>query len=230
MPSKAKKKFKKVMLPEVTKLVESHQSLSGKTLGRRNLHHITSSGVVMLFASWELYVEELASEIADHLLQRAEIPDSLPKRVRQQIVKALDDDKNELVALKLAGEGWKEVYTKHLKNKIDYFNSPKSKNIDELYSTLLGWENPSEIWGVNANKIDKFVKLRHAITHGGLGKKYSEFGEKEVSYVTIIELNKKITLICNAVDTLDNAANDYITKTLRLEKKRKKPWYRNLKL
>ena len=191
-------------------------------LGRRRLNHITCSGVLMLCASWELYVEELASEIADHLLQRAEIPDSLPKNVRKEIVKAIEADKNELIALKLAGEGWRGIYIKNLKTKIDNFHSPKSEFIDKLYNDHLGWKGSSKSWGVEANDIDDFVVLRGDITHGGIGK-------KNVSYVSIKKLNEKISLICTAVDTLDNAANDYIFKTLRLEKKPKRPWRRHLK-
>ena len=211
------------MLPVVNDLVDSHQTLSGKNkIGRRYLNHITSSGVLMLCASWELYVEELASEIADHLSKRADSPGCLPTVVQKTIVKELENEKYELKLLRLAGEGWRDIYIKNLKTKIDEFHSPKSEFIDKLYDDHLGWKDSSKSWGVEANAIDEFVKLRGAITHGGLGK-------KNVSYVSIKKLNEKISLICTAVDTLDNAANDYIFKTLRLEKKPKRPWRRHLK-
>ena len=223
MSSKARKKFQQSMLPEVTKLVESHKALSAMMgLGKRHLNHITQSGVLMLCASWELYVEELAVEEAGHLFKRAKSPGCLPNLVQKTIVNALNNDKHELKPLELAGEGWKKVYKDNLDKKIEKFNSPKPTNINELYKNHLGWESPSDVWGVKPEYIIKFVELRGDITHGN-------FGGKKLDYVQIKELRNYISTISKTVDEQDNAANNYIFETTKYEMRFKRPWRRIIK-
>ena len=112
MPPKARIKFQKVMLPEVENLVEIHRMLRGTCLGKRKLSHITRSGVLMLCASWELYVEELAIEMAGYLSECAKspgcLPEPVPRTIANIIVNAIKSQKNhELMPLTLAGDGWR---------------------------------------------------------------------------------------------------------------------------
>jgi len=58
MPSSAYQAFKKNRV-DVVRLIDSHGKLHAGTRGKKGLGHITRSGVVMLCASWELYVESL---------------------------------------------------------------------------------------------------------------------------------------------------------------------------
>ena len=70
----------------------------------RGLGHITRSGVLMLCAAWELYLEELLIESARVIVDRAASPDDLPEKVQKEIAKTVRDSKHELKPLQLAGE------------------------------------------------------------------------------------------------------------------------------
>jgi hypothetical protein len=65
-------------LVDVDRLIESHGILSGTGQGRRGLGHVTRSAVIMLCASWELYLEHAVLEGLRFALQSTSSPDELP--------------------------------------------------------------------------------------------------------------------------------------------------------
>jgi len=67
------------MLDDVDRLIESHGQLNHDGMGRRGLGHITRSGVLMLCAAWELYLEEMLVESVRILIRRATSPNQLPQ-------------------------------------------------------------------------------------------------------------------------------------------------------
>ena len=138
MPSAALKKFETNLLVDVDRIIESHCQLNHEGYGRRGLGHITRSGVLMLCAAWELYVEELLVESARILRDRAPSPDQLPLPVQKEIAKAVKESKHELKALELAGDGWKTVYGNHVNQCASALNTPKSTNLDALFEHLVG--------------------------------------------------------------------------------------------
>ena len=83
-------------LVEVNRLIESHEALKGTTQGKKGLGHIIQSAVVMLCAAWEMYVEHVALEGADHLTDRVHAPDKLPLPVQKELAKVVRDSQHEL--------------------------------------------------------------------------------------------------------------------------------------
>jgi hypothetical protein len=95
MPSVALQKFERNLLKDVDRISQSHDQLNHDGLGRRGLGHITRSGVLMLCAAWELYLEELLVESVRLFIHRAISPDQLPQYVQKEIAKTVRESKHE---------------------------------------------------------------------------------------------------------------------------------------
>jgi hypothetical protein len=201
MPSNALAKFENKMLVDVTRIIDSHATLNHSGGGRRGLGHITRSGILMLCASWELYVEELAVEIADCLANRANAPTQLPLPVQKELSRLVRDHKHDLKPLELAGSGWEQVYTAHVREVMGGLNTPKSNPIDESYKRLLGWENPSQHWTLGKDFINDFVKVRGDIAHRGSDADYVRVGDLKDKFVAGVSAT---------VIEHDNAACDFL--------------------
>lgn len=203
MPSNALAKFENKMLVDVNRIIESHGTLNHNGGGRRSLGHITRSGVLMLCASWELYVEELAIEVAGHLADRANAPTQLPLGAQKELSRLVRDHKHDLKPLELAGSGWEQVYTAHVTEVMGGLNTPKAGPVDETYKKLLGWENPSQNWTRGKDFINDFVKVRGDVAHRGSDADYVRINQLRDNYVAGIS---------TTVIEHDNAACDFINE------------------
>ncbi len=212
MPSSALSKFENNLLVDVDRLIESHGQLNHQGMGRRGLGHITRSGVLMLCAAWELYLEELLIESAKILGDRAGAPSDLPKSVQKEIAKAVRESKHELKPLELAGDGWCDVYIDHARVRAQHLNTPKSGNVDPLYKCLVGIEGLSDAWSVGANNIDDFVTTRGDIAHRGRAAGYVKIGKLRTY---------KDQVVRTVIDT-DNALVDFLRDNIR----GRAPWRR----
>ncbi|MEG4314742.1 HEPN domain-containing protein [Pseudomonas sp. FIP_A4] len=202
MPSSALQKFERNMLVDVDRIIESHGQLNHDGLGRRGLGHITRSGVLMLCAAWELYLEELLVESVRTLIRRADIPTQLPQHVQKEISKTVRESKHELKPLELAGDGWKTVYDNHTTQTIQGLNTPKSTNIDPLFKRFVGIENLSNSWSIGEEALNAFVTARGDIAHRG----------RNAGYITIINLHEYRAQILRCVIDTDNAMADFIQR------------------
>ncbi|MCV6576279.1 MAG: HEPN domain-containing protein [Cohaesibacter sp.] len=213
MPSKALKKFSTKMLVDVERLIESHGTLSHGGKGKHGLGHITRSGIFLLCASWELYIEEVAIEIAGVLSSRATSPHKLPLGAQKELSRMVSNHKNDLKPLELAGAGWEQVYNNHVIEEVRRLNTPKSGPIDEIYKKTIGWEDPSKNWSCGTDFINGFVKIRGDIAHKG----------SEADYVKIAELRDKYNagIIKTAIEH-DNAACDFVKNNSEGDR----PWRR----
>jgi hypothetical protein len=171
----------------------------------------------MLCASWELYVEELAVEIAGHLADRANAPTQLPLPVQKELSRFVKDHKHELKPLELAGSGWEQVYIGHVKEVMGGLNTPKAGPVDETYKKLLGWEKPSNSWTQGKIFINDFVKVRGDIAHQGSDAAYVKIG---------VLRNKYLENIHKTVIEHDNAACDFIYDNSFDGHRRRSPWRR----
>jgi len=81
MPSKAFTEFRK-NIADVDNLISSHRILNNGGRGKKGLGHITRSGIVMLCATWELYIESLLCESLEIILNRKTTPKDLPTIVK----------------------------------------------------------------------------------------------------------------------------------------------------
>ena len=200
MPSSALLKFENNMLVDVDRIIHSHGQLNHDGMGRRGLGHITRSGVLMLCAAWELYLEELMIESARILTGRANSPDQLPQHVQKEIAKCVRESKHDLKPLELAGDGWKTVYENHCIQTVKGLNTPKSTNLDPIFKRLLGVEEISRSWSIGVNELNGFVSARGDIAHRG----------RDAGYITITRLQEYRAQILRSVIDTDNALADFI--------------------
>jgi len=186
MPSEAYKHFR-VNVIDVSRLIEAHNELSPNHRGRRALGHITRSGVVMLCACWELYVESVLIEAARYLGNNVNSVHSLPLDVRKNLSNLVKTASHELKPLELTGDGWKSVYDAYCCQEVKALNTPKSVKISDLFKKYIGISDVVTIWNTDATFIDSFVGLRGDIAHNGRFTTYVSIGTLEMYTKTIYE-------------------------------------------
>ena len=215
MPSSSFRKFENNLLVDVDRIIGSHAYLNHDGRGRRALGHITRSGVLMLCAAWELYVEEVLVEGANYFISKLDSPRELPKPVQQELARTVKESKHELKPLELAGEGWKSLYRNHITEVLQGLNTPKSGNLDPLFKRFLGIDKVSDWWSLGKDVVNAFVEARGDIAHRG----------RDASYVTIVNLRTyKTQIIATALD-MDNELTEFLcVHTPGTER----PWRRRL--
>ncbi len=164
-------------LKEVERLLEIHTEVSGSDVGAKHeVEVLNKSGIVLLVACWEAFIEDLAESSFELLLRRAKEPTFFPIKVLNIVSKKLRDDKDERRIWDLAGEGWKTVLCNHqnsvIKRYIGTFNTPKPKQIDELFDSLIGLSKISKKWSWHKCKpaqarqrLERLIILRGEIAH-----------------------------------------------------------------
>lgn len=162
---------------EVRTLVKFHEEITGTGPGRRaGVEVLNKSGIVLLAACWEAFVEDCASTAFEFVLDEVKDPGKLPKVVRQRVARFLKEDKNELAVWNLAKDGWKDALRtfkqRMLHTHVSFFNTPKAGNVDALFDTLLGLPNLSKCWhwqGMSVTsakrRLADYIELRGAIAH-----------------------------------------------------------------
>lgn len=185
---------------DVARLIQSHRHLHSGAPGKKGLGHITRSGVVMLCAAWEQYVEHLALEAARVLADRASNPSSLPPEVQRELSKHVRESKHELRPLALSGDGWRTAYIEHVKNKCDGINTPKAGPLNDLYLKCIGLAEFSSSWSCGSVALNDFVTVRGGIAHQG----------RSAPYVSIAALNGYMELIKCLTIEADNCVRTHI--------------------
>ncbi|WP_197030532.1 HEPN domain-containing protein, partial [Halomonas sp. BC04] len=179
------------------------------------LGHITRSGVLMLCAAWELYIEEVLLEGVDYFTHQLDSPKGLPKPVQKEIARSVKEAKHDLKPLELAGEGWKDLYRNHVTDCIKGLNTPKSTNLDPLFKKFIGVNEVSSWWSLGKKTINDFVTSRGDIAHKG----------RDAHYVTIIKLKEYRRQVKKTALDVDNELTEYLCQaTPGVER----PWRRRL--
>src|SRR5689334_11482036 len=89
---------------EVDRLRKIHSQITTKGPGRKhNVEVLHKSGIVLLVACWEAYIEDLASGALEHMIARSKNHDVFPQSVLERVASAHSGVK----AWDLAGDGWK---------------------------------------------------------------------------------------------------------------------------
>lgn len=213
MPSQAYLNFENNLLDEVTRIIESHRQLNFAGKGKRGLGHITRSGVLMLCAAWEVYIEDLLKESVEYFCNNEITPKRLPKIVQKELSRYVKNSNNELKPLELAGEGWKLTYLNDCNESISIFNTPKSTNIDNSYKRFLGIKSLSNNWSLGQEIINKIVIDRGEIAHKG----------REAKYISIKDLNNYLIDIKKTAIETDNYVADYLQNNCSCNRA---PWRR----
>lgn len=214
MPSKARKQFREKLIPDVMALIEAHRKLNPTGHGRRKLGHVTRSGVLMLCASWETYIEDVLTEGVDFISQTLETPSNLPNRVKGKLSQTVKNSKHNFAVLELSGAGWKRVYHDACCHDCGALNTPKVHQVSELFLNWLGVEQNElkAAWRHDPSDLNDFVRLRGDIAHRGAG----------APYVRITDLTKLKEMIDDfSVDT-DRFLSDHIREIAG-----KRPWNRS---
>lgn len=167
MPSKALRKFEGAMMKDVNRIIQTHADIQNGAPGNMGLGHLTRSGVLLLCAAWELYIEEVLIESVRANIDRSTTPDGLPTPVKKSISKYVRDSLHDLKPLALAGDGWKTIYLEIAHEAVAGLNTPKNHNIDKLFSTLVGIVNVSSAWTLGSAAVNDFVEARGDIAHRG---------------------------------------------------------------
>lgn len=215
MPSQSRKLFRDKLVPDVANLVDTHRKLNPGGHGRRALGHITRSGVLMLSAAWELYIEEVLVEGVIFLVEAADSPDFLPDGVKGKIAQVAKNDKHAFGALKLCGLGWRTVYADAVRKDCENFNTPKFGNIAKLYSDWLNVDQGSfqNSWRHPPSEINEFITLRGEIAHRGADARYVQI--------------KKLTQLKMLVDDLVVDTDRFLSDHLKdLCNRNRRPWRR----
>ncbi len=162
---------------EVNRLVMLHEEKTGNDAGRRyGVEILNKSGVVLLTACWEAFVEDCASAAFEFVLRKTPNPGTLPKSIRQKVAQLIKADKNDIKAWELAGNGWRNVLRdykeKLLHTYVSFFNTPKAGNVDNLFEALLGLTRVSDKWSWQKvtvqgarDRLARYVELRGSIAH-----------------------------------------------------------------
>lgn len=207
MPSQARLIFERHLLKDVHRLIDAHKAAHP---GRgRPLSVYTRSGVFLLSAAWELYVEEVALEGVDWLIHWAPSPADLPQDARDAFANSVRQA-TPLDALALAGDGWKDMLRVMAKQKVAALNTPSGPRIVALFKECLG-VNVNPLIGPHIVRLQDFANKRGSIAHQGVQAGHVGIGELEADYA----------YICGLVVQLDN----YLIDPLR-EVTGYRPWNR----
>ena len=144
-------------------------------------------------------------------IAKAQSPDDLPDAVQKELSRFVKVHKHELKPLHLAGEGWRKELEDHARDLVNRLNTPKAGPVNDIFNKLLGTEELSLCWNIDAYAIDNFVSARGDIAHRG---RYSDYVRS-----WHVETHKN-NIISAAVDT-DNHVAKHIRDNFPSSRK---PW------
>jgi hypothetical protein len=191
VPSRARLTFEQHLLRDVHRLMDAHRAQQG---GRgRPLSVYTRSGVFLLSAAWELYIEEVAAECLEWLLYEATLPTDLPDLLQGTLAASVRRA-GEMAALGLAGDGWKDMLRDIVRSRVAALNTPDVPRVSSLLRDCAGIDLVGTL-GPHTNRVTEFVRKRGNIAHQGV----------RAGHVGIAELDDDYAFICSLVTEIDNA-------------------------
>lgn len=166
-------------MSDVDRLLEIHLELTGPERGRRaGVEVLHKSAVVLTTASWEAFVEDLATEGFDFLLAEANTHDAIPAKIRALAAKDLlrEQNKNDLKLWDLADMGWRLILRDYKQSIIERYagnlNTPSSDNVDNLFESLVGIRKISSFWYWPGQSVENsrqrlldYITVRGQIAH-----------------------------------------------------------------
>ncbi len=168
---------------DVASLWAIHQEIAGAGPGRkRDVEVINRSAMIFITACWESYIEDVAKESFEFILQHMTGAQSVPAKLKAFVAAPYLEQKDPRKVWELADSGWKTILigrkNEILNEWLGHFNTPKTAQIDQLFEELLGLKRLSNCWHwqrVNneaaKKKLDDYVTIRgniaHRIRHSG---------------------------------------------------------------
>ena len=181
-------------IEDVKRLADIHTEVTGDKPGRRDgVEVLNKSAIVMLVAAWEVFIEEAANESFEFLLTNAKDHNAFSDKVLTLSSKKIRGDQDERKVWQLAGNGWRKILRSHkdkvLNRYIGTFHGPETKNVNELFDSLVGIKSVSRSWywkgmskARSQKKLDDIVNLRHQIAHKTKATKTIKKSEVESYY------------------------------------------------
>jgi len=201
----ASKSYKNYLqnLKDVDRLVKTHSSESGRTQGKKGLGHLTRSGVVMLCAAFEVYIEEIVEEVVETYIDNFDCLKEFPKQLKKRVAFLTKEHHNELEVINLVGNGWKNVLRSFVQNDLSQLNTPKFGNIDIIFNRYVGIKDFSNKWEFDKNKLNEFVSNRGEIAHNGGKANYVKISFLKSSRESVTNLTKEIdSLVCDHITVI----------------------------
>jgi hypothetical protein len=176
MPSAARTAFTENKA-DIDRLWQIHEEVAGNGPGRKHdVEVLNRAAVVLITACWESYVEDVALEGFDYLVNNAPTADKIPGKVQALATQDIVKEKDPAKLWALADTGWRAVLQTHRgtvkQTWVDSLNTPKTKQVDSLFEALLGIRSLSTSWhwkGISAadaqKKLDRYITLRGQIAH-----------------------------------------------------------------
>lgn len=170
--------------------------LSGTLSSIEKKSVIFRSAVVLLIATWEQYIEQLADSSILVLTDRLRDASTLPENVKQEMAlffvpeKRSDMRKFSNSVWQFSDKGWKMAYKNYCLSSTSKLNTANSKQVTQLFLDVLGIRNVTSEWRFQEltserclNKLDDVVDLRHDIAHGA-NERVDELSEQYLREIT----------------------------------------------
>ena len=201
MPSLALRKFEGPMILDVNRMIQTHADITNGQQGNRGLGHLTRSGVLLLCAAWELYIEEVLVEAVEKIIERVASPSELPSPVKLRISEYIRASKHNLKPLEMAGDGWKLIYLEIAREWVIGLNTPNRHNVNIGFNRFIGYNDISGSWILGEDVVNDFVSLRGGVAHRGADIQNIRFHA--------LKDNHKPN-ICQCASEMDNAISNFI--------------------
>ncbi len=165
-------------LSDVVRLIEIHRQLAGDRQGRRyGLECLNKSAIVLMLATWEAFIEDLAQNAFECMLANATDHKIFPRQVQDLVWKELKSTPTT-DGLEMIQSGWKASFINHKKKVLERhivrssFNTPSGEKINTLFAELIGLNSMTSHWkwrgmrdSTAVNKVIALIELRGAIAH-----------------------------------------------------------------
>jgi hypothetical protein len=136
---------------------------------------ITKTAIIFITASFEHFVETLAEDAFQFLLQHSKEPADIPERIRNLVAARYAKEAAPQFVWRFAGDGWRTVLQQYqdevVRKHIGSFSNPTIDNIDALFAELIGLKHVSRRWSYKPGRYQavriyqQFLQDRHAIVH-----------------------------------------------------------------
>jgi hypothetical protein len=144
---------------------------------RYKILQINKTAIVFITASFEVFIESLAEESFNYLINQCDTPEDIPRKIRNLVASSFINSTDIKIPWSFAGDGWRDVLLKYnqdiVKKYVGPFNTPKPENIDSLFSDLIGLKNISSNWSFEPERFsegaikiyERYLNDRHVIVH-----------------------------------------------------------------
>lgn len=211
MPSKAYGVFQK-NIKQVDKMLEAYEDKKEPTRGRKHLDHYTRAALLFLCSAWEVYIEQIALEGAEVIVNRVKFPEDLPDPIKKKLSEKVKSARHELEPIRIASN-WKAYYIESVKEQTEKINTPKHGIIQELFNKYLGIKGDDLLRKVpKLRAVNEIVTSRGEIAHNVFADEYLKADLVKEYYDIILELVKGI----------DVFLWEYLYDIV--ETKKKRPW------